>query len=47
MDQAKKGFLHVLKSKPLSVTQCPATAKYKEEMSRIPYASAIVSIYHV
>ena len=46
MDQAKKGFLHVLKGKSLSVTQCPATAKEKEEMSNIPYALAIGSIMY-
>ena len=46
MDLAKKGFLPVLKGKTLSVTQCPATAKDKEEMSNIPYASAIGSIMY-
>ena len=43
MDRAKKGFLPVLRGNTLSVTQCPATAKDKEEMSTVPYASAIGS----
>jgi hypothetical protein len=46
MDQSKKGFLPVQKGKPLSLTQCPATAKDREEMSNIPYASAIGSIMY-
>ena len=46
IDQGKKGFLSVLKGKPLSVTQCPAMAKDIEEMSNIPYASAIGSIMY-
>ena len=46
MDQSKKGFLPVQKGKPLSLTQCPATVKEKEEMSNIPYASAIGSIMY-
>ena len=41
MDHAKKGFLPMLKGKPLSLTQCPVTASDKEEMSNIPYASVI------
>jgi hypothetical protein len=46
MEEAKKGFLPVLKGKPLSLTQCPATAKDKEVMVNIPYASAIGSIMY-
>ena len=44
MDQAKKGFLTVLQGVKLSKTQSPTTAKDKEEMSVIPYASTIGSI---
>jgi hypothetical protein len=43
MDRAKKGFLPVIKGKPLSVTQGQATAKNMEKdiemVSNIPYAS--------
>ena len=46
MDQAKKGFLPVLKGKPLSLTQYPVLASDKETMSNIPYASAIGSIMY-
>ena len=46
MDQSKKGFLPVLHGVRLSSAQCPTTAKYKEEMSVIPYASAIGSIMY-
>ena len=40
MDQAKKGFLHVLQGVKLSKTQCPTTAE------DVPYASAIGSIMY-
>ena len=46
MEQSKKGFLPVPRGNPLSVTQCPATAKDREEMAAIPYASAIGSIMY-
>ena len=46
MDQSKKGFLCVLQGVRLSSAQCPTTAKDKEEMSVIPYASAIGSIMY-
>ena len=46
MDQSKKGFLHVLQGVRLSSAQCPTTAKDIEEMSVIPYASAIGSIMY-
>ena len=46
MDQSKKGFLPVLQGVRLSSSQCPTTAKDKEEMSVIPYASAIGSIMY-
>ena len=46
MDQAKKGFLPVIKGKPLSLTQCPVSANDKETMVNIPYASAIGSIMY-
>ena len=46
MDQAKKGFLHVLQGVKLSQTQCPITAKDKEKMEVIPDASAIGSIMY-
>src|SRR3954468_18186161 len=47
MDNSKRGLLPVIKGIKLSVTQCPATAKGKEEMSSKPYASAIGSIMYV
>ena len=46
MDQSKKGFLPVLQGVRLSSAQCPTTAEDKEEMSFIPYASAIGSIMY-
>ena len=46
MDQSKKGFLPVLQGVRLSSAQCPTTAEDKEEMSVIPYASAIGSIMY-
>jgi hypothetical protein len=47
MEYSKKGFLHVQKGDPLSVTQCPAIENEKSEMANIPYASAIRSIMYV
>ncbi len=44
MDQSKKGFLPVLQGVKLSSAQCPTTVEDIEEMSVIPYASAIGSI---
>ena len=46
MDKSKKGFLPVLQGVRLSSAQCPTTAEDKEEMSVIPYASAIGSIMY-
>ena len=46
MENSKKGLLPVLKGNKLSVTQCPATAKEREEMSSKPYASDIRSIMY-
>ena len=46
MDQSKKGFLPVLQGVKLSETQCPTTAKDREKMKVIPYASAIGSIMY-
>ena len=46
MDQSKKGFLPVLQGVQLSTAQCPTTAEDKEEVSVIPYASAIGSIMY-
>ena len=46
MDNSKRGLLPVIKGVKLSVTQCPATAKEREEMSSKPYASAIGSIMY-
>ena len=46
MDQSKKGFLPVLQGVRVSSAQCPTTAEDKEEMSVIPYASAIGSIMY-
>ena len=44
MEQSKKEFLPVLQGMKVSKTQNPTTAKYKERMKVIPYASAIGSI---
>src|ERR1041385_9158374 len=46
MDNAKRGLLTVMEGSKLSVTQCPATAKEREEMSSKPSASAIGSIMY-
>ena len=46
MDQSKKGFLPVLQGVRLSSAQCPTMTEDKEEMSVIPYASAIGSIMY-
>ena len=46
MDQSKKGFLPILQGVKLSSAQCPTTAEDIEEMSVIPYASAIGSIMY-
>jgi hypothetical protein len=46
MDKAKKDFLPLLSGKILSKAQCPATAKDRETMSNVPYASAIGSIMY-
>ena len=46
MDQAKKGFLHVLQGVKLSKTQCPTTAEDREKMKDVPYGSAIGSIMY-
>ena len=46
VDQAKKGFLSVLEGVKSNQTQCPTTAKDREKMKVIPYASAIGSIMY-
>src|SRR3954469_1685869 len=46
MGNSKRGLLPVIKGVKLSVTQCPAKAKEREEMSSKPYASAIGSIMY-
>jgi hypothetical protein len=46
MDGSKKGFLPILQGKTLSKTQSPATAEDREEMNKIPYASATGSIMY-
>src|SRR3954465_860348 len=46
MDNSNRGLLPVIKGVKLSVTQCPTTAKEKEEMSSKPYASAIGSLMY-
>jgi hypothetical protein len=46
MDKAKKGSLPMLSGKILSKAQCPTTAKDRETMSKVPYASAIGSIMY-
>ena len=47
MDQSKIGFLPVLQGVRLSSAQCPTTAKDRERMKVIPYASVIGSIKYV
>jgi ATP-binding cassette subfamily B (MDR/TAP) protein 1 len=46
MDKAKKGSLPMLSGKILSKAQCLTTAKDRETMSKVPYASAIGSIMY-
>jgi hypothetical protein len=46
MDQAKKGFLPVIRGTKLSMTQSPATEQDRARMSTIPYASAIGAIMY-
>jgi ATP-binding cassette subfamily B (MDR/TAP) protein 1 len=46
MDESKKGFLPMLQANTLSKTQSPATAKHREIMNEVPYASAIYSIMY-
>jgi hypothetical protein len=46
MDKAKKGLLPMLSAKILSKAQCLATAKDREAMSNVHYASAIGSIMY-
>ena len=46
MDQAKKGFLHVLRGVKLSETQCLTTAEDRYKMKVVPYASAIGCIMY-
>jgi hypothetical protein len=46
MEDSKKGSMPVVKGITLSVTHCPATAKEREKMQQIPYASAIGSIMY-
>jgi hypothetical protein len=46
MEEAKKGFLPMSHRIHLSKTQYPSTTDERERMSRIPYASAIVSIMY-
>jgi hypothetical protein len=46
MDQAKKGFLPMIKGTKLSVTQSPATEQGRARMSTITYESAIGSIMY-
>ena len=47
MDQSKKGLLPIFQGVKLSKTQSPTTAKERERMKVIPYASAIGSIMSV
>ena len=46
MELSKKGFLPVLQGVKLYQTQSPTTAKDREKMKVIPYASAIGSIMY-
>jgi hypothetical protein len=46
MDGSKKGSLPMLQGKTLSKTQSLATAEDREEMNKIPYASALGSIMY-
>ena len=46
MGQSKKGFLPVLEGVKLSKSQCSTTAKDREKMKVIPYASSIGSIMY-
>ena len=46
MDQAKKGFLHVLQGVKLSKTQCPTTAEDREKNERCSLCFSH-RLYHV
>ena len=46
MEDAKKGFIPVSSSIPLSRDLCPQTESEKEQMDRIPYASAVGSVMY-
>ena len=45
MQDSKRGFLPMSHGIKLSKSQCPTTKDEREHMDKIPYASAIVSIY--
>jgi ATP-binding cassette subfamily B (MDR/TAP) protein 1 len=45
-DKAKKGSSPMLSGKIFSKAQCPTSAKDRETMSKVPYASAIGSIMY-
>lgn len=46
MQDSKKGNLPMLHGMALSKSQCPSSQKELEEMSRVPYASAVGSIMY-
>ena len=46
MDQAKKGFFHMLQGVKLSQTQRPTISEDREKMKDVPYASSIGSIMY-
>jgi hypothetical protein len=45
MEQSKKGFLPMSHGIHLSKTQCPSTTDELDHMNKVPYASAIGSMY--
>ena len=46
MSNSKKGFIPLALGVPLTKEQCPSTKEKRDNMSRIPYASAIGSIMY-
>jgi Reverse transcriptase (RNA-dependent DNA polymerase) len=46
MEDSKQGFISISHGIHLSKTQCPSTNNEREEMSKVPYASAIGSIMY-
>ena len=46
MENSKKGYLLIAQEISFSKKDCPTTSKEREQMSRVPYASAMGSIMY-